>query len=455
MTCAGKLGWLGAALVVVAGCSLKEQKPEKPEADRLPRLETMLPERSTIALQIELSAVIEPLEKADLCARTPGVIETWQVDPYKPEVDIGRTVTAGEPLAKLSIPDVEAEKHYKDALLEQAHKQKDQAVELQKVADKELQEAREQEKRYQADFNRAQEKHDRTVRLVQSGSLNRELAEETKNQLEAARSAWQAARAAIETKQARLTAAAADLELAKSRIRVADAEVKRLAVLVGYGIIRAPFDGIVTRRYLDRGAMVKDTATPLVAVMRTDIVRVLLDIPQKHVPQINTTLQNPNPDGKGDAVVLTVPELKNEVAKGEFPGNITRKATALDPMTRTMRAEVHLENKAVKNGKVIRPLRPGMVGIARVVLDEGQYVMTVPSTALVRMGNSIYVYHVAEASGKPLKGVVKREEVELGLDDGRRVEIRSGLRGNELVIIKGNGVLRAGDAAIAVRARER
>lgn len=456
MRYARNLAWLGAALLAVIGCSSKGQKPEKPEIDTLPRVETMVPERGLLPLQIELSAVIEPLEKADLCARIPGVIATWQVDPRRPEVDIGRQVSAGEPLAKLSIPDVEAEKSYKDALLDQAHKQKDQTLEMQKVADKELQEAREQERRFQAEFYRAQEKHDRTVRLVQSGSLNRELAEETKNQLEAARSAWQAAKAAIETKQARLMATAADVKLAETRIQVAAAEVKRLEVLVSYGTIRAPFDGVVTRRYLDRGAMVKDTATPLVAVMRTDIVRALLDIPQKHVPLLNTTLQNPNPDGKGDVVVLTVPELKNKVPKGEFPGHITRKAAALDSTTRTMRVEVHLENKAVdKDGQVFQPLRPGMFGTARVVLDEGKYVMTVPSTALVRRGNALYVYYVAEASGKPLKGVVRRSEVELGLDDGRRVEVRGGLQGNELVIVKGNGILRDGDAVIAVRARER
>jgi RND family efflux transporter MFP subunit len=447
---------LAALLPTVLGCG-SPKKAEKPEEEHLPRLETEQAERGMLPIKIELSAVIEPMEKADLCGRVPGVIESLQLDPHKPEVDIGRPITAGEPLVKVAVPDLEAEKQYKDALLDQARKQRDQVIEAQKVAATELQEAREQERRYQAEFYRSDEKHNRTVKLVQGGSISRELAEETRNQLEAARSAWQAARAAIATKEARLAATAADLKLAESRIVAADAEVKRLTVLVDYATIRAPFDGIVTRRYLDRGAMVKDTATPILAVMRTDMVRVLLDIPQKNVPLIHATYQNPNPDGQGDAVQLWFPELKDEkvAPDGKFLGHITRVASALDSVTRTMRAEVHLENKTVtKNGHVVRLLRPGMCGTALVLLEDGRYVLTVPSTALVRRGNSVYVYHVAEASGQPLKGVVRSAEVELGLDDGRRVEIRKGLRGDELIIVKGNGVLRDGDKVIAVERRK-
>ncbi len=448
---------LAALLPAAGGCSSRGAKAEKPEEEHLPRLETEQAERGVFPIKIELSAVIEPMEKADLCARVPGVIETLQVDPRKPEVDIGRPITKGEPLVKLAIPDLEAEQKYKEALLDQARKQRDQTVEAQKVAAAELQEAREQERRYQADFYRAQERHDRTLRLVQGGSLSKELAEETKNQLEAARSGWQAARAAIATKEARLNATVTDLKLAESRIQVADAEVKRLTVLVSYGTVYAPFDGVVTRRFLDRGAMVKDTATPILTVMRTDVLRVLLDVPQKSVPLLNATDQNPNPDGQGDLVRLQIPAVKDpKVAPdGVFVGHITRKASALDPVTRTMRAEVHLENKPVtRDGQTFRLLQPGMYGTALVVLEEGRYVLTVPSTALVRRGNLVYVYHVADVSGQPLIGTVRRTEVELGIDDGRRVEIRKGLRGDELIVVKGNGVLRDGDRVIAVRSQK-
>jgi RND family efflux transporter MFP subunit len=435
-------------MLAAAGCSTRGADVSRPDGDRLPRVETVTPRQGFLPVLIELSAVVEAMEKADLCARVPGVVDSFRLDPKKPEVDIGRQVAAGEPLVKLAVPDLEAELRYKEALHEQAMKQKDQTIEGTKVAAKELQEAREQESRYQAEFLRSQEKHDRTLRLVQSGSLNRELAEESKNQLEAARAGWQAARAQIETKQARLAAMEADLKLAESRIKVAEAEIQRLRVMLDYAVIRAPFDGIVTKRWLDRGAMIKDPGAPLLTVMRNDMVRVLIDIPQRHLPLVNTKEQNPNPDGEGDVVILKIPDLRDVVPGGEFPGHITRMASALDPVTRTMRAEVHLENKA---GQVQQPLRPGMYGTATVVLESRKDVITVPSTAIERRGSTARVFYVAELTGTPRRGVIRQAQVELGLDDGKRVEIRNGLRGDEEIIAKGKGVLRDGDPVIAVR----
>ncbi|HLJ95173.1 MAG TPA: efflux RND transporter periplasmic adaptor subunit [Gemmataceae bacterium] len=436
--------WLLAALWAgVVGCGFADNKRRPAETERLPHLETVEPERYRLPVRIELSAMIEAMEKADLCARVPGVVESLQPDPEKPEVDIGRRITAGEPLVKLAVPDLEADLKHKEALLDQAEKQKQQAIEAQNVAAKDLEEAKTQEQRYQAEFRRSKEKHDRTSNLVQRGALQPETAEETKYQLEAATAAWQASKAMIASKQARLAATDADLKLAESRIRVSRAEVHRLEVLVGYATVRAPFDGLVTKRWVDRGAMVKDPAIPLLTVMRTDLVRVLVDIPERDVPLVNATDQNPNPDGKGDPVELRLPTLGARI----FTGHITRIASALDPTTRTMRAEVHLDNR-------VGVLRPGMYGTALITLDQRDSALTVPSTALVRRGDKVEVFYVADPSGDPPRGVARRIEVELGLDDGKRVEIRSGLTGKELIIAKGNGVVREGDAVVAVAPQE-
>src|SRR5205807_3627522 len=97
-------------------------------------------------------------------------------------------------------------------------------------------------------------------------------------------------------------------------------------------------------------------------------------------------------------------------------------------------------------------LRPGMYGKATVLLEERYDVLTVPSTALVRRGDKVELFYVAEASGEPRRGIVRRVAVDLGLDDGRRVEIRGDLNGKDLIIAKGNGVQREGDTVIAVPA---
>ena len=73
-----------------------------------------------------------------------------------------------------------------------------------------------------------------------------------------------------------------------------------------------------------------------------------------------------------------------------------------------------------------------------------------PSTALVRRGPFVDVYYVADVHGDPPRGIVRRAEVELGLDDGKRVEIRRGLKGDEHIIIKGNGVVHRDAEVFAV-----
>ncbi len=252
----------------------------------------------------------------------------------------------------------------------------------------------------------------------------------------------------IETRQAKLQAAETDLQVAESRIHVAEAEVNNVAEQLRFATVMAPFDGIITKRWVDRGATIKDPSAPLLTIMRTDWVRVLMDVPAKDSALINATEQNPNPSGKGDTVTLRVPALSETDRPTEFIGQVTRVADVLDPNTRTMRTEMHLENR---DGL----LRPGMYGTASILLEEHSGALTIPTSALVRRGKALIVYQVANVQGDPPRGIVERiEDLELGLDDGKRIEVRRGLTGQELIIAKGNGVVRSGETVLAVPARE-
>src|SRR5262249_49504712 len=111
------------------------------------------------------------------------------------------------------------------------------------------------------------------------------------------------------------------------------------------------------------------------------------------------------------------------------------------------RAEIHVPN----TGGL---LRPGMTGKAVVILDDGQKErLTIPSTALVRVDKEMRVYYIDNPRGSPLHGEVHAAVVTLGLDNGKTVEIKSGLTPEHLVIAKGNGVLGEG-TAIAVKLRQ-
>src|SRR5919201_5115071 len=96
---------LAAALVAAAGCSTHARRARHAEGDRFPRLEAVRPVKTDLDVRADLLATVEPLEKADLCARVPGVVSDLPAD-----VDIGRPVRAGEKLLRLAVPDLEADK---------------------------------------------------------------------------------------------------------------------------------------------------------------------------------------------------------------------------------------------------------------------------------------------------------------------------------------------------------
>jgi RND family efflux transporter MFP subunit len=429
-------------LLGILGCGFGSAKPPRQELERLPRLEVIRPIRTDLFRRVELAATVEPMKKVDLCARVPGIVG------HLPEtMDIGRPVRAGEVLARLEVPDLEADKKHKEALLVQARKQKIQAEEAKEVAEREVEESKKIERRWAADYTFQKLKFERQRDLVRRGAADLQLEQEAQRQMESALAAWQAAQTQILTRQAKARAALADLDVADHRIQVADAEVKKVEALIKMATIQAPFDGVLTRRWVDSGAMIKDPAAPLFTLMQTHRVRVLVDVPQRDVPLLNTREQNPNKDGKGDPVKVHIPSLAQKVPNGEFRGWVTRKSKSLDPVTRTMRAEIEVDNP---NGY----LEPGMYGTALLMLEEHYEVLTIPASALVRRGEGkVEVYHIAEARGEPLTGVLLRKEVELGLDNGQVVEILRGLTGNELVVLRGNGVIRDEDRVIAVPER--
>jgi multidrug efflux pump subunit AcrA (membrane-fusion protein) len=119
-----------------------------------------------------------------------------------------------------------------------------------------------------------------------------------------------------------------------------------------------------------------------------------------------------------------------------------------------MRAEAIIKNPKVK-GQYL--LRPGMFGTASVTIEDRSNVISVPASALVRRGEGeVEVYQVADVTGDgdERRGVLKRVPVVLGIDDGKEVEVREGLRGGEWIVLRASGLLRPDERVLAVSARE-
>jgi multidrug resistance efflux pump len=112
------------------------------------------------------------------------------------------------------------------------------------------------------------------------------------------------------------------------------AVVNRLVQLTGFEQITAPFDGVITSRFIDVGSLViADVAsgTPLFSIARTDVLRVQVYVPQTDYFGIKD----------GDRATVTVPELPDRV----FEGKVARRVRALAAGTRTLLTEVDVDNK--------------------------------------------------------------------------------------------------------------
>ena len=180
-------------------------------------METITPEK-VASLQVRRSylATVDAFEKTELCAQVRGVVR-----PLGADVEIGRIVKEGEPLIVLDVPDLQAERENKKALLDQAKNLQDQAAQAKVVAGEEVNEALAQEKRYQAEMDYRDVALARVFKLAQGDTVAQQLVDESRLQREAARAAVTAARAQVQTKRVRSSPPRSRSAWPKSRMRVA------------------------------------------------------------------------------------------------------------------------------------------------------------------------------------------------------------------------------------------
>ncbi|MGO9265466.1 MAG: efflux RND transporter periplasmic adaptor subunit [Candidatus Binataceae bacterium] len=195
-----------------------------------------------------------------------------------------------------------------------------------------------------------------------------------------------------------------------------------------YEIVRAPFDGIVSARYVDPGTLVPQSTTPsagnpIIAMATLTPLRVYANVPQSLAPYVNN----------GDSATVT----SNKFPGREFRGTVTRHPEALDPNTRTMLVEVDLPNPD-------ESLLPGMYADIRITTYGTSGRIVVPDDAVLFRDNKTYLPLVRS---KHLHLV----EVTLGRDDGYRVEVSGEVQGGDLVAMNVGQAAHEGETVQPVR----
>jgi RND family efflux transporter MFP subunit len=216
--------------------------------------------------------------------------------------------------------------------------------------------------------------------------------------------------------QQELQQAQANLAAAEAAQAVTQAQIAALGVRLGETRILAPMNGVVATRRVDPGSLVGPSSGPILTIMRTDVLRVFLAVPEREAPRLAV----------GKEAFVEVDALPGR----RLGGKVVRVAPALDPGTRTLEAEVQLPNPTGE-------LRPGMYGRASLILDTHRAARVVPASAVVVGADRAYAFVHSQ-------GVVKRRAVKLGFDAADELEILEGLAPGDEVIVAGQSLVSDG-----------
>lgn len=304
-----------------------------------PIVNVVLAARAAAAGDLLLPANLQALEEAPVYARTNGYLGRLLAD-------LGDRVRAGQPLAIIDGPELDQELNQARAVLEQAR----------------------------ANLGLARANAARWQELGGKNAVSRQ---------------------EVDEKKSALAAREAD-------VLAGEANVSRLSQLKQYQTISAPFDGVISARNIDVGALVSagGSGRELFRISRTGPLRVYVNIPQANVRSIR-------------------PGLAAEVMVNEFPGRafsgqIVRVAGALEPASRTLLAELQLPNE---KGELLA----GMFGQVRFRLSPAEPPLLVPSNAIIVRGDGIWVATVTAGN------TVHFQAVKTGRDFGMQIEIVGGL----------------------------
>jgi RND family efflux transporter MFP subunit len=222
---------------------------------------------------------------------------------------------------------------------------------------------------------------------------------------------------------AQVSSTRAALAESQNQLGMAQATLDRLSALQAYSHITAPFAGVITKRYVDTGALIsagtssETQSQPVVQLAEWSLLRLVIPVPESAVSRLHL----------GSVVQVHVASLNRD-----FQGRVARFADALNDETRTMHTEIDVENPQ-------NTLTEGMYAEVKLVLLGKQDALTVPIQAVVQEGDKHYVLVLDEQDR------VQKREVELGEQTSAAVEILRGLSEKERVISAGQSNYQIGE----------
>jgi RND family efflux transporter MFP subunit len=382
-----------AAVLALSSCGQKQEAAEKPPDPPIVTVSTTPASLRPMADHLVVSSELVPFQEIDVYAKVAGFVKELNVD-------YGSRVRKGQVLAVLEIPELEAQLQEDNAAI------KAQSDEVSR-AGHEIARVKAQQNVFRLQYERLA-----GVAKSQAGLVAQQEVDDAEGKKLAADSQVEAAQGAYDAAQSQLVAAKAKL--------------MRDQAMYDYSKVTAPFDGVVTQRYANFGALIQaGTSTtqsmPLVRLSQENLYRLVIPVPETYVKFIRVN----------DPVEVRVPSLGTTVT-----GKVARFSVDVNMATRTMHTEVDVPNPG---GKLI----PGTYAEADLTLNQRGSVLTVPIQAIDRSGDNAGVMVVQS------DGTVARRPVTLGLQTADYVEVAGGLSAGDQVILSDRGGLRPGQRVSA------
>ena len=388
---AGFLVFRGIRSRVRTASAVKEQTLEL----AVPTVSIIHPKPGVLQDEVVLPGNIQAFTDAPIYARASGYLKRWTAD-------IGARVKAGQVLAEIDAPELEQQVRQARADVQQSQAALDQATAnfQQGKANEEL----------------ARVTADRWKNLSGKGVVSRQENDQYQAQ-------YQAQSASVQSLEKAIAAA-------RGSIAASQANLGRLEEMQRYTTVRAPFDGVITARNTDVGALINSGAgTPaqeLFHIASISKLRVFVN-----VPQIYSRSAKP-----GIAATLTLTEFPGR----RFHGTLVRTAEAMDAATRTLLTEIDVDNASGE-------LKPGAYAEVHLAMPAASRSMILPVNAFLFRSEGLRVGVVREGSK------VELVPVAIGKDYGTELEVVSGIDAYDQVILNPPDSLTAGTTVhVAARA---
>ncbi len=413
----GMLILLGLALYW-AGADTKTETKATPRAlnnrQRSIPVETILVHQGSIERRLHLTGNIVSEATVDVLSKVSGILE-------RIEVNQGDRVKADKVVAMVEREEKEAELQEDRAALDVLRARWAQME--TGARPEEIAQAEQLVRQTKASWETSLDNYRRLKKLKDRDYVSQQRLEEAMLQVTVREAEYMSAveKLTLLKKGARQE----DRDALLAQMREAEATVRLAEIHLKNATIRAPIGGIISKRYVDRGALV-GTSTPILRIVAMDQVRVMVQVVESDLARLRV----------GATAEIDVDAYRNEV----FKGTVALVSPTVDPESRTADIEIEVDNRDYR-------LRPGMFARVSLITERRDKAFLLAKDSLLRESGPPRVF-VLDGSKASLK------EVKLGLEGEQYVEVVGGLQEGEEVIIAGQYELKDGMAVNVIRRHE-